>query len=1277
MPHLSKAEIERRLLAGIAVQWTDAGGKSLDMFLGTARERRLFHFVLNSSVREATALPSAFTLGLQSAFDASDDPATTLPNQIATTQPAVWRLKEMETEGFGGINIWQGKPFRLNFDCSSMLLEGPNGSGKSSLTGALVWALSGERPRDHAPDSAHVPSPVFDSNDQAIGQWPPLATYPPSEKELNTPPKVRVSLTFTNEMGAEATVERIYSNGAMTYIADPQFKVPSVLIETGLLMPARLSGIRLDEGRGRLTDAVQKLTGLDDLIGIGTLIEGVTHKSREYLSFKKAELRDALREFDAAIKTARQEASVVSVAVPAFTPADTGDASSDMASLGKSLAEKSTELAAVISGDIGPTIDLTAPGGQNQVISAIGAAREDLGEGLLAVPFWKILADMGSAIKGGLRATLLAALKNAEEQIELATDLHKKAQLDSRFQLKALSARWHAEHSSGDVKNCPVCEHSLETNPGLRSALNELRSAGAAATRTFDDSLTKIQADLADAMPQAWRSYDQQIFSWDVKAKLRDAIASHLVHKDRYNKVLVRFGTIAKESLQKCPAGEPSATPLPTADQILQKVVTRIAVARRLLTIADWFESEEALWKSWWESLIEGTSGDLEGEADGLKQGHEGLAPHLKRLSNALEKSGPYRRSALAMREAWKKGKAAAGIQAEVDRRQATADTLSPLKQLKPLCESIARETIDELSSSISALLKQIHLTETLHFQKTKLDRKTGLAVQGSLVPGLRINATLVANTSWLRAILWAFIFALREKAVKQLSADAFPVMVFDDPQSTFDSQHRHRWAQYIAKLQTGPAPAQIILSTHDETFLTLIKVDGVSGREALLAAAGPELGHLGILEGAAIARDFERAKAANTAKAGRDFMSDARTYVEGILKLMLRGENIAADEAVLGGCREKIRILNQSKGGVAPWNRGEFQRLVAQLDKNLSEIKHMEMAHHTSGMHLGFAEASDVYAHLEKHLLPALETGFRLIRSHQLMHGGQKALHAAPQAKPLPQSSKAGVRTIPLKILGRAAALTNGQVADGRLDLDEFQSLNHKKIVLAQHVAFRLLAATLEPIARWGDLLLVLDTGEPTPRSLVVAIEGNRLLARRFEIAENSSDLAVLTAQSVNPHAIAAPLVVQRATLAMRSIVGVLYGSTSIGIAASDGSELGECDGDAEFASLSTKALGLVEVVGHSAEPFALDGQFLVVHAEIDGAEALKTMSGRPVIAGDTDDNRYFKRLRAESGDRVVLESLESSGDFGPVVLQRPGGEGNCLERVWPVAGVLFELPS
>ena len=74
-------------------------------------------------------------------------------------------------------------------------------------------------------------------------------------------------------------------------------------------------------------------------------------------------------------------------------------------------------------------------------------------------------------------------------------------------------------------------------------------------------------------------------------------------------------------------------------------------------------------------------------------------------------------------------------------------------------------------------------------------------------------------------------------------------------------------------------------------------------------------------------------------------------------------------------------------------------------------------------------------------------------------------------------------------------------------------------------------------------------------------------------------------------------------------------------------------------------------------------------------GQEALKTLDGKPIIAGDTNDIQYFKRLRVAASDLIVLESLDSGGDYGPVFPPPPGKGKNCLVRVWPVAGVLFDI--
>lgn len=1287
MARLTKLDIERRLLTGASVLWRDANDKNCQLVLGDPKERRLFAFLLGTKVREPTGLSQNFIDGLSSAYGGTEDPASAIAaTTVATSSAGPWRLQSVETEGFGGLNMWGGQPFHFDFDQESLLVEGPNGSGKSSLIGAILWALSGERPRDQSDTHAHEPKPVFGSNDKPAGDWPPIACYPPSAADLKSPARVRVQLTFQDPKAGVARVERTLDGGKVTTSIDPGFEVPSVLLETGLLMPARLAQIRFNDGGGRLTDAVQKLTGLDELVAIGALADGLCHKSREYLSYKRKDLTAARKEFDQAIRGARGTLDPVHVAVPDFTPADADDDKGEMAKFGKMLIERAAELTQVMSNDVAGGLNLASPSVQHQVIFAIRAAQEDLTAGLEGLSSWKTQQSIAQALDEELAKRVSAAIATARSKAEEAVRLLENSSRDSKFQLKAVAAQWHAQHKSGAIANCPLCEHDLKAVPSLAQELEALRSVGDAAARTFDDNLNAISAELVSSLPTSVANFGSDILTLEPRSKLADDLRAAFVVKDRYAKILLKFVALVDAALSDAPGSELAVVQAAAGADVLKGLNERIAVIERLLGLAAWFRTNSGQWSGWWQSLAASkASNDVdvalhkETKSASEKQPSESLSDHLARLSDALTKAEPYRKAAEGMSTARKSGTMAAEIEKELKRRDAIADSLMALKTLGPLAESVAREAIEGLSDQISKLLKRIHLTEQLQFHETRLHRKEGLVVRGGFVPDLRIDATLIASTSWLRAVLWAFLFALREEAVDQIGVDPFPLLAFDDPQATFDVEHRHRWAQYIASLQSGPSNAQIILTTYDEIFLELIRVDGVTGRQAMIAAAGTELGYVGIFEGDSLDRKWSETQAKNTPQAGRDYIGKVREYVEGLLRLMLRGEGPAVMSVVsgfvVGKSRDKLQQLNDQR--IAPWDHREFKKLVDVLDKHLAPIKHMEMAHHASGAYLGMAEAVDVEKHWREKLRPALDRGFRLAREHHLLHGGLKALHASPPTAVLPEGYQTSVQKIPLRVLGRAAALSDGRAADGRFDLDEFAISDHKKIVLAQHFAYRLTVPTLEPVARTGDMLLVKEPGEPSDKSLVVALSGDRILARRFEIAENFSDVAVLTAQAINPRQIAPPVIAHKATFTLHKIIGVLYGEKAWGAPAPSEMEITECAGESLLAGVTANALGLVEVVGHSAEPYALNGQYLIVKKEISVEEALKTLDGKPIIAGDTNDVQYFKRLCVAASDLIVLESLDSGGDYGPVVLSPPGKGKNCLVRVWPVAGVLFELPN
>jgi len=1276
MDRLTKIEIQRSLIGGREVGWINPAGKRQAIELKSAAQRRMFEYLLQSKVRQPKDIPDEFIIGLGRAFGAESDPAEEAATTASSTLTGPWRLHKIETEGFGGLNTCSGPPFVHEIDGESLILQGPNGSGKSSLVGAILWAMTGERPRDHSDANPAERAEVYGDDDRQIGTWPPIACYPETPSGLSVDPFVSVTLTFKDDAGAIALVRRQLSNGLVTPSIDPALAIPDVLIETGLLMPIRMSQIKFAKGPTPLTEAVQSLTGLDELVELGAFVDGLCNKEREYLSTNSKLYAAQKQVFDGAMADVVRLLNPTGETVTAFMPKDTDDKDGDFAKFGVRLKERAAELTKVIGEDLSSGLDLTSPKTQLDVAGAISGAREDMAGGLMELATWKTLSEIAAAINNDTCEVLQAAALEAVDAMADALKLHNRSQQDTRLQLKALGAQWHLVHKGpAELTECPLCDEPLR-EAALSAELNELRRAGEAATRQLSDNLNAILAKLNDSVPPALAGKLGDVACLAPRQALLADLETTFVKRPRYKNTLATFTQLVTHALAMAPADELELQTMVTENADPTRMLRdRISVVRRLVDLREWRLKNAPLWEIWWlEAVGAAQTGDeKEAGAESTNARRETFSEHLTRLSHAVSEAEPYRAAAEALGRAWTSGRKARTYEKEQEQRQAIADYLAPLKTLGALSEAQARLAIHSLSDDIGEILKRMHITESLGFRGANLERKAGLQVRGAFAEEFKIDATLVANTSWLRAVLWAFLFALRQEAVKQLGCDPLPLLVLDDPQATFDAEHRHRWAREIIRLQKAEPSAQVVLVTHDEIFVELVLVDGVEGRQGIIVSAGHELKHIGIFEGASLDRKWARTKTENTPGAGQDYIGAVRIYVEGLLRMMLRGHaadvNWATHGFVMGAAREKIRELHAAK--LAPWDKAEFKRLTGQLDSGISALKYMEMAHHSGRVNLGIGEAETVEMHWRKELAPALRRAFQLARDHQLIHGGLRALHAAEPDCALPEGYSPEVSSLRLHIVGRAAALTDGRVADGRVELD-FSAGAQNHLVLGRHFAYRLNAATLEPVARKGDLLLVKEAGEPSVRSLVVARCEDRVVARRFEVADNHSDLAVLTAQSVNPRQIASPIVVKKATLELHKVVGVLFDFSSFNPI--QPGEVCDCGGESVISRYATEIRGLVEVVGDSAEPIALDGQMLMIGAAVSASDALAQLDGRPVIASNIADERYFKRLRCGEEGAVILESLEISGDFSAVVLTHNTGAETDLKEVWPVHGVLFE---
>ncbi len=225
----------------------------------------------------------------------------------------------------------------------------------------------------------------------------------------------------------------------------------------------------------------------------------------------------------------------------------------------------------------------------------------------------------------------------------------------------------------------------------------------------------------------------------------------------------------------------------------------------------------------------------------------------------------------------------------------------------------------------------------------------------------------------------------------------------------------------------------------------------------------------------------------------------------------------------------------------------------------------------------------------------------------------------------------------------GRAAyRQTDGRVGDGLItmaDLSEAQ-----KVRLYNHDAYQLAAGTLDPVADIGDVIIVSNYAKVHARSLVVTPFEHQLLARRYNEAEIHPHIAVLTGQATDPTAIAQPIIAPKERITPRKIVGTLFTKSKLPVPPKgDNAEFVALPGHSVVHAMLQDAK-LSQVSGRSAEPIALDGQFIMTQPIDMTAATVAQMDGRLVIAVDEDGVRYFKRFRPH-GAIIVLESLNPDG--------------------------------
>ena len=861
--------------------------------------------------------------------------------------------------------------------------------------------------------------------------------------------------------------------------------------------------------------------------------------------------------------------------------------------------------------------------------------------------------------------------------MEDALEWHAKQLADDKLRLKALASRFFLP--AGELtasETCPLCAQHLEAEEqrALAVELGALKADAQAAERGINDACSDIDKALHSLLPGPIQGHFEMLTSMDPTADYGTAVQNLYVKSTPFSDVLVGVA----QSVEKQAALQTKSLPNfhyqslgptkntePAPASELRRLIHNV---QRVVALADWWAKHRGAFVDAWSTLL--------GKADGDgKQPAESVEGMLKKLEEASEKAEPLDEIAARLKGARETATKWVDVNTEQKMREAIAEALEPLKNLKGLVDAETHRSIQSLSSRIGTILNDIRLKDRFDFENTELNKRR-VMVHGGFGEDYKIDAQLVANASWLRAVLWAFVFAMREEAIKDQGGCSFPLVVLDDPQITFDPKNKRKWAEKIVKLANADASQvdgiQLFLATHERQFFDIVTAtSGLRGEKGMIARPHGKTGVAQILNGTNLERGFAKAKDDDCDEQGRNYVRDVRVYCEDLLRIMLRPESYELTKDTLGALKSLLAKYQSER--VAPFDRPIFARLTKALSENAHEaVVYMNATNHTNDNTIGLAQAVDVEHYWKKTLEKRFADAFMQAADYDA-YSGDSRLYTYPESviefPASPSNEIAGANLLKTGIA--AAASSDGRVGDGTISIEEWGTVEPLK--LHNHSAYRISGPTLEPVATIGDVVLVRNYGEPRARSLVVAAHGDHFVARRLNLPDEHSGMAVLTGQGTNPYMLPEPIIVSVDKLLMRTIVGTLFmpAGTSLPVAPGD---IVPLDDTSRIGNVLDGA-HLFKVVGRSMEPIALEHQFVITRKERIDEATLRRLEGTLVIAIDDNGARYFKRLRRRN-DLLILESVNSDASTPSELLSIGGGNYPGLTNILSVVGILFEEP-
>ncbi len=699
---MTREEIEEALLTGGAVN-SDAGDGG-SVVLGAPHGRRLAEVVfdrLRSSTDDDLVKDPGFFDALESAFHESADEMGQdsvaryeVDEARAEPNPRSWRLKKVESRGFGGLNAVPGDVFEFDMTGRDCCIEGQNGSGKSSLANAVLFAMTGKVHRDQYGiwDNPARLEPVMSDDGTKLGDWPPIAVYPGSWESDQPPVDVSVTLTFANVNDGEEVEARRHLHGTPGSLKeeasiDSRLTAVPTLIEAGLLMPMRIQHIRVPEpdDNDQLVGLIRQLIGLEPLLDVANLVDKLCHGNQRFLKYARDNDSDGKRKnISRLLKEAQEKIEeldtgldlIVDIEVKKPVP---DDRLKDLRDAKEGLACRQAEGFQALAGLAFEEFDPDQAEHRQRVSDAVNqlyldAVRQSDSNNLPAV--LKGITSLAKRVGEQDFKTLKSALDMARKDLSAAVKWSDRQKEDTLLRLKAVAA---VHFEDCDDPLCPLCEQSIK-GAEHRSLVEDLRNlqseAGAAQTR-LADACRRIEQDVRRAARNVVPDLFMQVERFAVKRNIQDEVRSAFVEAGHVAQSLPGFTEIAQNgvytaftAVEEVEFGSELPEPADGEDEArVRRFLDHLNDA--IQAAENWQQSRQAFRNGWARLFSKTEEQSLTTRILQLKGVIDGVEPFRsasEKVEQALEIAGEY--NAIVRRQAL---------------REEITDALKPLRKLEIL----------------------------------------------------------------------------------------------------------------------------------------------------------------------------------------------------------------------------------------------------------------------------------------------------------------------------------------------------------------------------------------------------------------------------------------------------------------------------------------------------------------------------------------------------------------------------------------------------------------